>query len=153
MSTKEINWKKVWDWIIQFLESLIKTQNSTGQQPKQSETLSDATKTVATQFLENKGLELYDEYRTMLESLSPKQKELVKKMAVIKSVNISELTLEESIELGDMVNEAANLNLEINKEVSKFWSKVGSIAKDAAVTFGEYGVKTAARALVGFIPI
>ena len=152
-------WKKIWALIMELLGSLSKTQNSSDQPQKPSTTLSasqtikDFVKDEAKIILEQKAADLALQFGGMLEKLSPVQREYVKKIAILKSADKSELTFDEVLELGEVLNEAQKLQITITDELSDFWSKVGAIAKEVAIKTGELGFKLAARSLVGFLPI
>lgn len=159
MSKEKSIWSKIWDLIMELLSSSTRTQNSTDPQPTLSET-SSAAKTIkdfvkeeARVILEEKAADLAVSFGAMLENLSPKQKEYVKKIAILKAAETSELTFEEVLALGDVLNEAQKLQIEITEELGTFWNKVGAIAKEVAVKTGQVGFKLAARTLVGYLPI
>lgn len=157
MTDKKSFWRKLWEIIIQLFASSNKTQNSSDSAGSNSEPSLDQAKNeikdIARDFIEEKAVELGTEYLSMLKSLNPKQKDFVMKLSVIQAVDKSELTLEESMELGDMINEAAALNLEITEELSSFWSKFGDIAKEVAGKFADVGIRVAAKTLKSYIPI
>lgn len=155
--------KKVVTWI----GSLIKALFTSEQKPTQSEPLSDPLKSdldpdedlikgakeIAGDFVANKAGELVAEYGDMLHGMSQDQKEYLYRMAILKSTPTSELTLKETIELGDELNKAAKLNLKITQEISNFWNKFFSVLMDIVQKFAEISVKVLAKILVGYLPI
>lgn len=158
--TEETNiWKKILAWIMELLGSLNKTQNSNDQPLKPSttssasQTIKDFVKDEAKSILEEKAAVLALQFGSMLEKLSPVQREYVKKIAILKAADTTELTFDEVMELGEVLNQAQKLQITITSELSDFWSKVGAIAKEVAIKTGEIGFKLAARSLVGFLPI
>lgn len=159
MSKERSIWQQILDLIMSLLNSSKTTNSSSEQQPKQSETSSaaetikDFVKDEARDLLENKAADLALSFGNMLENLSPKQREYVKKIAILKAAETSELTMKEVLELGDLLTEAQELQIEITEELSNFWTKVGAIAKEVAIKTGQVGFKLAARSLVGFLPI
>lgn len=157
MSDKSNFWQNLWEIIIRLLGSLTKTQNSSESDKNNSPLSLDQAKSelesIAKEFIEQKAVELGSEYISMLRTLNPLQKEFVLKMAVIKSIDKSELTLEETLELGDLINEAAKLNLQITEELSSFWNKFGSITLEITERVANIGVRVAARTLMSYIPI
>jgi len=159
MSKEKSIWSKIWGLIMELFASSTKTQNSTEAQQQPSETSSAAetikgfVKEEARVLLEEKAADLALSFGSMLENLSPKQKEYVKKIAVLKASETSELTFDEVLALGDVLNEAQALQIEITEELASFWNKVGAIAKEVAIKTGQFGFKMAARTLVGYLPI
>lgn len=117
------------------------------------ETIKSFIKDETASFLENKAVGLIASYGNMLEKMSPKQKEYVKKVAVLKAAETSELTFDEILELGEVLNECQKLQIEISAELSSFWSKIGDISKEVSLNFAQVGMKVAAKALVGYLPI
>lgn len=117
------------------------------------ETIKGFVKEEARVILEEKAAGLIVSFGKMLENLGPKQKEYVKKIAILKAAETSELTFDEIIALGEVLNECQSLQVEITEELSSFWSKVGDIAKEVALKTGEFGFKLAAKTLVGYLPI
>lgn len=159
MSEQQSFWQKIWNLIQELLRSSTKTPNSS-EQPQQpsaqlsaAETIKDFVKEEAISFVEDKAVGLIAEYGNMLGSLSPKQKEYVKKVAILKASETSELTFDEVLELGDIIIECQKLQIEISEELSTFWNKVGFMAKEIAIKTGQVGFKLAAKSLVGFLPI
>ena len=157
MSEQKSFWQKLWELVIQLFQSSTKTPNYSESQKNNSDSSSDQVKSelkqIARDFIEQKAVQLGSDYISMLKSLSPKQKDFVMKMSIIKSIDKSELTLEETLELGDMLNEAARLNLEITDEMSSFWSKFGDITSEVVGKFAEVGIRVAAKTLMSYIPI
>ena len=158
--TKETNiWKKIWALITELLGSLIKTQNSNDQQlvpstvSSASQTIKDFVKDEAKTILEEKAAGLALSFGSMLGKLTPVQREYVKKIAILKAAQTTELTFDEILELGEILNQAQKLQITITSELSGFWSKVNDIAKEVAIKTGQVGFKLAARSLVGFLPI
>jgi len=160
MSDKSSFWKKLWTVIVQLFKSLGQNQSgtnippnsSTGQSVDQpSDILKETAKDVAAEFLASKAAGLVSKYGSMLDSLDPKQKEYALRMAELKSVNPSQLNLEETIELGEAINEAAKLRVEINHELNSFWSEVFDVVGEAAEKFANVGIRILSRTLIGFI--
>lgn len=160
MSDKSSFWKKIWEAILQFFASLSQNQSGTGKQPissteplgeRASEAFKDTAKELAADFLANKASGLISKYGNMLDSLDPKQKEYAIRMAYLKSVDPTQLSLEETIELGNAINEAARLRVEINEELNSFWSEVFDVVSEAAEKFAEVGVKVLSTTLIGLI--
>ena len=162
MSEQQSFWKKIWEVILRFLESLNRTQSSTDKPSNSSEersqkensisdVLKGTAKDVATDFLANKASGLISKYGSMIDNLNPKQKEYVIRMAYLKSVDTSVLTLKELLELGDAINQAAALGVEINDELNSFWSEVFSCVEEAAGKFADVGVKVLSKSLIGFL--
>lgn len=151
------NWlKKVVDIVLKlvnaFLSNSKTTQNSEDLAPSRSESLSEAAKGIATDFLANKAIGLVNDFGGMLSKLSPKQKDYAYKMAVLKSAHVSELNWDELDMLSNQLNEAAQLGLEITEELSTFWSKFASVASEVAQNSLNVGVKLAAKSIVPFMP-
>ena len=153
MTEQQNFWDKLLGIIVALLSSLIKTASLNGTQQPQSQTPSGAAKTIVTEFLQNKALGLFQQYKTTFKNLNKEQKEFVYNMSILKAADISELDFDEVIQLGEVINRCSELNIVITKELSEFWDKVGSIAKDAAIKSTEIRIKMAAKALVGFLPI
>jgi hypothetical protein len=106
---------------------------------------------VAKEFLITKAPSLVAKYKNLGDSLEPKQAEYVKRMTYIRSVDAADLDLDESIELGDYINEAANLGLEISKELNEFWNEFGEVVSEAAEKFVDIGAKVLSKTLIGLI--
>ena len=157
MSDKSNFWLMLLSLITRLLGLSNKTPNSStsgdSNSPLSLEEAKSEVKDIAKDFIEKKAIELGTEYISMLRSLNPKQKEFALKMAVLKAVDKSELTLEETLELGDLINEAARLNLEITSELSSFWNKFGSVTAEILEKVANIGVRVAARTLMSYIPI
>ena len=158
--TEETNiWKKIWALITELLSSLITTQNSNAQPlvpsttSSASQTIKDFVKDEAKTLLEEKAAGLALSFGSMLGKLTPVQREYVKKIAILKAAQTTELTFDEILELGEILNQAQKLQITITSELSGFWSKVSDIAKEVAIKTGQVGFKLAARSLVGFLPI
>jgi hypothetical protein len=104
-------------------------------------------------FIEQKAVQLGTYYLEMFKKLNPKQRDFVLKMATIKAFNYDDLTLEEKLYVGDMLQQASTLNIEITNEVTEFWNKFTDIAKQVALTFADIGIKIAVKLLTAYIPI
>lgn len=142
--------------ILRLLGSLTKTQNSTDNQQNSSSQslgneLKNASKDIATEFLTEQAASLVGKYGAMLRSLSPKQKDYVIRIAYLKSVNPSELNLDEILELGEAINKAASLGVEINNELNQFWNEVFSIVKQAGEKFVDIGTRALSSTLLGIL--
>ena len=143
------------------LRSSNKTQNSTDPQQQPSETLSESPSQQikdffegeAKDFIENEAALVAIEYGSMLSKLSPLQQEYVNKIAIIKAAETSELTFDEILALGDILNECQRMQIEITSELSSFWTKIGDLTKEAGAKAGKFGFKLAAKAIVGYLPI
>jgi len=153
MTKEKSIWAKIWDLIMQLLGSSNKTQKQSDKQQSSSETLSGHLKSEAEDFVKEKALGLASDFGAMFAKLSPKQKEYVKKVAILKAIPEDDLSMEEILVLGDVVNDCLELQIEITEELSSFWNKVGALAKETAGKFAEVGIKLAAKSVVGFLPI
>jgi hypothetical protein len=159
MSSKENPWKKILNFIVTLISQLFKS-------PLTSETLSssliaqsdnprDLLETVvtatATDFLMTKAPGLIAEFKGMIDKLGPKEKELITKLAILKSIDPSELTFEEVIEQGELLNEVTTLNAEIAEDLGKFWGRVSEIVKETTQKFVDIGSKIASKTILGLI--
>jgi len=163
MSDKSNILKIILEWIIRLLGSSNKTQNSSESANSNSGWYSNSDTTikakaikrelteVAKKVIEEEAVNLGMNYVSMLRRLNPKQKEFVLKMAEIKALKVSELTFEETLIVGDLVNEAAKLNLEITKELNEFWNKFGAVVSKIGTQFAKIGIRTITRTLTAGI--
>ena len=159
MSKQKSIWQKILELIMELLGSSTKTPSSSepllppSETSSASETVKDFLKEEARALLEEKAVGLIADFGDMINTLSTKQQEYVKKIAILKAAETTELTFDEVLELGEVLNECQKLQIEITEELSSFWNKVGFIAKEVATKAGQVGVKLAARAVVGYLPI
>jgi Sec7-like guanine-nucleotide exchange factor len=170
MGEQQTSLNKLLAMIVKWLRSLLKSSQDKPKSPGQSETSLERTitedlkvgiKDAAGDLLEDaaqavingKAAELASEYSEMLSNLDPKQKELVTKIAIVQSTETGEMDLDEIIEYNELLNECAELNLQISGELSAFWSKIGGIAKDVSAKFVDVGIKVASKALLAAILI
>lgn len=158
MSDKSNFWKILWTAIVQFFASLSQNQSGTNTQQNSSteplvdqasDAFKETAKNVAADFIANKAAGLVSKYGDMLDSLDPIQKEYALRMAYLKSIKPKDLNLEETIELGEAINEAARLRVEINEELNNFWSEVFDVISEGAEKFAEVGVRILSTALIG----
>ncbi len=87
----------------------------------------------------------------MIKSLSPKQKEYVMNIAILKTQKFEDMTAEEIIEIGEISVKISKLGLEISDELSSFWNKFSEVVKKIAKKFQEIGTKVIATSLVGVL--
>ena len=153
MTEEKSIWSKIWDLIMALLNSSTKTQSQSETPLPSSETLSGLLKSEAESFLKEKAAGVALQFGDMLASLSPKQQEYVKKVAILKAANEDELSFDEVLALGEILNECLALQIEITEDLSNFWTKVGDLAKETAGKFAEVGLKLAAKSIIGFLPI
>lgn len=156
--------------IVKWLRSLIKSPQDKGKSPELSGTslektivrdlkmgikdaAGDLLEDAAQAVIDGKAAELISEYSSMLSNLGPKQKEMVEKIAIIRSTDTGEMGMDEIIEYNELLNECAELNLAISGELSEFWGKIGGIARDVSAKFVDVGVKVASKALMAAILI
>ena len=168
MSDKSNFLQMILEMIIRLLGLSNKTQNSSESQNNNSESYSNKEESnqstkitleavkkevtgVAKKIIEEEAVGLARKYSSMLKRLNPKQKEFVLKMAELKAIDKSRLTLEESLVVGDLINEAAKLNLKITEELNTFWNKFGAVAAKMGNKFAEIGIRTIVKTLTAGI--
>ena len=110
-------------------------------------------KQIGEDLIANKATGLLTKYAGMLDKLDPIQKEYAYYLGVLKASETSELTMEEVLVLGDMIVKCSELGIEITAELTSFWNELGSIAKEIGLTAANFGIKIAAKAIVGYLPI
>ena len=77
----------------------------------------------------------------------------IKHIAILKATKVEELSLDEVIELGEVLSEAARLGLEVSKEVNEFWEVVSDTTRAiCSVTVG-VATKVVAKMVVGYLPV
>jgi hypothetical protein len=113
--------------------------------------IEDTAKELASTFINENAATLAVEYADMVSSLGPKEKELAGKIAIVKSTETDEMSLDEVMEYNDLLNECAKLNMEISEELSDFWGKIADLAKEASTKFVDITVKVASKALIAAI--
>ena len=87
----------------------------------------------------------------MLIKLDPKQKEYVLKMAYLKTLDMSEMSAEEIMSVGDVSVEASELGLEISGDIDAFWSKFGSVVSEIGSKFQDVATKVISSSLIGIL--
>ena len=166
-----------WNWLKKVLsklmESLLDSSNSTTllspTTPNQSDDTSEThtqkksdfelaienakkeLSSAAIQAVTTEGLSLLGDYKEMINSLSPKQKEYVMNIAILKTQNFDAMTAEEIIELGELSVKTSELGLEVSEELSTFWNKFADVVSALAEKFQEIGTKVLATSLVGVL--
>ena len=110
-------------------------------------------KQVGEDFIVNKATGLINKYSNMMTTLDPVQKEYVYYLGILKASETTELTMEEILVLGDIVVKCSELGIKITEELTSFWNEFGSIAKEIGLTAANFGVRIAAKALVGYLPV
>lgn len=148
MNEQKNIWKKILEVIVKLLKLLIKTPEQQDPQQNPSGTFSDVVKETASDFILDEAPKLVKEYGDLIDTLSPKQRELVAKIAILKSLDKSQMTLDEIIEEGEALAELSELNAEITKDLGKFWSKFRGIVVETTNKFVDVGAKVAAGMLV-----
>lgn len=154
--TEQLNWwEKILKFIVELFDSLIKTPNSIGTLLEQSETLSGSKiiNAIGEKYLVDKASFITEKYASMINNLSPIQKEYIYHISILKSAETTELTFDEVLELGDVIVKCSELGLEISEEISGFWNEVISISKEISEQVVDIGVRVAAKTFVGFLPI
>lgn len=146
-------WQRILALIIQLLQSSTKTPNLTETQPQLSEPLSGLIKEVGADYVAGKATELTTKYIDMLSSLSDVQKDYAYHIAILKTAETSQLSMEEIIELGEVINKCSELGITISEELTSFWNEFGYVAKEITSRAASYGIKLGAKALVGYLPI
>jgi hypothetical protein len=154
MTEQKSIWSRILDLIVKWLEgSSTKTVNSNVTQPQLSEPLSGLIKEVGADYLAEKAGDLTSKYLDMLGGLSEVQRDYAYHIAILKAAESSELTMEEILELGDVINKCSELGITISEELSSFWNEFGYVAKEVGKRAANYGFKIGAKALAGYLPI
>ena len=69
----------------------------------------------------------------------------------MKSIDMSDMTAEELVAIGDETVKLSELGIEISKTLNTFWSEFKEVVAALANTFVDIGVRVLSTALVGVI--
>lgn len=113
----------------------------------------DLIQTAIENSIKNNASDLFDLAAEVFKGKSEAQIAFIQKVAILKSVDVSELSMEELSELSAINREASDLAVEINADLNNFWAKFGMIVKSVATEVGNVTAKAVAIALRGLLPI
>ena len=111
----------------------------------------ETLKDIAVDAIAGHAIGLISDFSSMLNTLEPEQKEFALRIAILKSSDPSEMTMEELLELGDISVEASRLGIDVAKTLDSFWSKFTAIVSSVVKQVGGVGSRLVASSLTGFL--